>query len=109
MNPCFDTDFVEIVAPTLLNYDYIVFSTALLKTHPAFTVNFSPEVHALCGVLSYSATFDSGAVTTTSKPFAYFDDQLEIVLYSEDSDLIDTVKDYVLTVEFTLFPQSTNS
>ena len=80
LNPCFDTDFVEIVAPTLLNYDYIVFSTALSKTHPAFTVNFSPDVHALCGLLSYSATFDNGAVTTTSKPFAYFDNQLKIEL-----------------------------
>ena len=25
-NPCFDTDFVEIVAPTLSKYDYIVYS-----------------------------------------------------------------------------------
>ena len=25
-NPCFDTEYVEIVAPTLANYDYIVYS-----------------------------------------------------------------------------------
>ena len=93
----------------MLNYEYIVFNTAKTEIHEAFTVDFSPEIHSLCGALSYSATFDAGAVTSASKPFAYFDDQLEIVLESEDETLIGLTKPYVLTVEFVLFPQATNS
>ena len=73
-NPCFDTDFVEIVAPNLLDYTYIVYDTEKTETHPAFTVNFSPEEHALCGDLSYSATFDNSPATPTGEPFAYIDD-----------------------------------
>ena len=42
-NPCFDTEYVEIVAPTLANYNSIVYSLpAQEEIHPAFTVNFSP-------------------------------------------------------------------
>ena len=106
-NPCFDTDFVEIVAPTLLDYTYIVYDTPKTKTHPVFTVKYSPEDHLLCGVLSYSAKFEDSSVGTTDKPFAYFDNQ-QIVLESDEKDLIGEEKDYKVTAEFSLFPQSDN-
>ena len=66
-NPCFDTNFVQINAPTLLKYDHIVFSQpAQTEIHPEFTVTYSPQAHSLCGTLVYTATFDSASVTSSS-------------------------------------------
>ena len=66
-----------------------MYDTEMTETHPAFTVNFSPEEHALCGDLSYSATFDNSPATPTGEPFAYIDDeQRKIVLESDEIDLI---------------------
>jgi len=51
-NPCFDTNFVEIVAPTLVKYDHIVFSQPpQVEFHQEFTVTYNPEAHTLCGTL----------------------------------------------------------
>lgn len=70
-NPCLDTSFVEIVAPSLANYDVIVFADELTKTHPVFSVETRPSDHTLCGSLTYTATFDTQPVQQTGKPFAH--------------------------------------
>ena len=80
-----------------------------MQTHPAFTVEFSPEAHSFCGDLTYTATFDSNSVTTSSQPFAYIANELKIILESTDETLIALTKPYVLTAEFTRFPQAANS
>ena len=72
-------------------------------------MNYSPESHSLCGVLTYAATFNMQPVTTTSEPFAYIESDLKILLESDDRNLIGKTQPYVLTAEFSLFPQASNS
>ena len=72
-----------------------------MQNHPAFTVDFSPEEHSFCGGLTYTATFDSNSVTTSTQPFAYIANESKIILESTDETLIGLTKPYVITAEFT--------
>jgi len=76
-------------------------------THDPFTIVTVPIVHTLCGVLTYTSTFDGNDISSTSSaPIQYFAGNLTHDVYSEDQSLIDTtngqnIKQYTVTAFLT--------
>lgn len=66
LNPCLDSQYVQIVAPNLDTLQYTVSSGAQTYIHPAFTQNIRPFVHDFCGPIVCSATYDSNSVGISS-------------------------------------------
>ena len=57
--------------------------------HTAFDIVTTPITHTLCGGLTYTATFESTTIDTTTKPpMAYDTATRTFTIYSEDFDLL---------------------
>ena len=58
--------------------------------HTAFTITADPTVEALCGKLSYAATFETTPIVANTDPmsYAFTDTDRTFSIYSEDFSLI---------------------
>lgn len=64
-NPCLNPQFVYIRAPTLTDYDegyYVYDVLRLFEPHDPFEIITVPNMHNLCGDLSFIAKFDGQPV-----------------------------------------------
>ena len=89
LNPCIDTDFVKIEAPTkLADYVYIIDSDAILYNHPLFTVTTKPLIdHTLCEGLIYQTTVDTEVIDSNDEPISYKKSSQLVTILSDDLDL----------------------
>jgi hypothetical protein len=86
--------------------------TGYVFTHDAFTIQTSPITHNLCGGLTYTSTFNGGAIDANSPaPIHYNGSSRTHYLYSENTSLLDmtdgtTVLPYTGTLQpgWTIIP-----
>jgi len=94
MNPCIDDNFVNVekaALPIGETYTLHAFETAggYTFTHNAFSVVTQPFQHSLCGLLTYTATFNGQAIDAITKPPMAYDTVTNTFdIYSEDRTLI---------------------
>ena len=111
-NPCVDSAYVTISAPTIDAMSYPVFRTpGEDNQHPEFTYTASPRAHQLCGEFTYVAKNDdtSAVIGTSDEPLAYNPTTRTFTAYSTDENDIDTTVDYTVFAEFTSYPSATNA
>ena len=89
--------------------DYVISSGADTTTHDEFTISTTPIDHDFCGVLSYTATYDSADVDTDDKPFAYDGTTRTYTIDTVDEDLKETTVDFVVTAELASWPADTTT
>ena len=95
-NPCIDPAYIVInQKPLPASEQYILHDFKSVGgytfTHDAFEIVTSPFQHTLCGDLTYTATFDSQLIDTTTKPtigVSYDTSTLMFDIYLEDFSLL---------------------
>ena len=103
-NPCIDTDFVTIVAPTFLEQDYIINDDPeAFPVHAPFTVSTVPIVHDFCGSLTLVATFNGAPVD--GDPLSYSEADRQFTADSDDTTLIGEIKPFAVNAEFSEYPK----
>ena len=113
-NPCIDPTFVTIQKEALpAGEQYILhdFKAAggYQFTHQPFTIVASAEALALCGDLTYTATFEgSVADGTTKPPMAYDSASRTFTIYSEDFNLLGD-RTFTVAASLTQYPTTVTS
>ena len=94
-NPCIDPAYLTIdTSPLPVGETYILHDFDQTSkydfTHTAFVINADPSVEALCGKLSYAASFESSPIIDSTDPmsYAFTDTDRTFSIYSEDFSLI---------------------
>ena len=111
-NPCVDPAYVDIVAPSLQNEDYIITTgpETFTPAHADFTVTVKNADFdwTQCGDLTVVATYEGNDLPLPGSPLTYEDSTDNTFIFeSDDQDLIGRTKDYGLKASFADYPSST--
>lgn len=110
-NPCVDETFLQLVPPTLPDFDYTLYKTSPHDrfVHPEFTlVVSSPEVENTCGAVSYTVdtSFNGGVL---SPYITYTAVDREVQIYAEDRSLVPGPYQYQITATVANEPSVTET
>ena len=90
-NPCIDPAFVSIEKkplPSDVSYTLLEGNRAFI--HSPFELVTTTDSQALCGSITYTATFDGVPVSLETVPMSYDSESLKFMVFSDQSDHIGT-------------------